>query len=71
MKNPTTSADDLPVWRLQDRIEDGTLTPHERKAVSRLVGAIGALGDTNDQATALGHWQHARELLQRALGGAA
>jgi hypothetical protein len=56
------------VWRLQDRIEAGALTPGEMTTVSRLVGAVGALGDTDDRGTALAHWQHVRELLQSALG---
>jgi hypothetical protein len=67
-KVQTETADRKPVWRLQDRIEAGTLTPEETVAVSRLVGCIGALGDTDDLATALAHWQHGRELLQGALG---
>jgi hypothetical protein len=56
------------VWALQDRIEAGTLTPEETMAVSRLVGAVGALGDTDDRAQALANWRYVRELLKRALG---
>jgi hypothetical protein len=59
----------LPRARTSTRpIEAGTLTPEETNAVSNLVGAIGALGDTDDRAQALGHWQHVRELLKTALG---
>jgi hypothetical protein len=70
MSDTTTrpTADDKPVCRLQDRIEAGTLTSDETQAVSRLVGCIGALGDTDDRGQALAHWRHVRELLQRALG---
>jgi hypothetical protein len=53
---------------LQDRIEVGALAPEETTAVSRLVGAVGALGDTDDRGTALSHWQHVRELMKCALG---
>ena len=67
-KVQTDTADDKAVWRLQDRIEAGALTPGEMTTVSRLVGAVGALGDTDDRGTALAHWQHVRELLKCALG---
>ena len=58
----TETADDKPVWALQDRIEVGALAPGEMTAVSGRVGAVGARG------TALAHWQHVRELLKCALG---
>jgi hypothetical protein len=68
MSDTTRGRRQQAVWRLQDRIEAGTLTPQETKAVSQLVGAIGALGDTDDRADALGKWMCARELLAIALG---
>jgi hypothetical protein len=64
----TETADDKPVWALQDRIEVGALAPGEMTAVSGRVGAVGALGDTDDRGTALAHGQHVRELLKCALG---
>jgi hypothetical protein len=56
LKSRPDTADDKAVWRLQDRIEAGTLAPGEMTAVSGLVGAVGALGDTDDRGTALAHW---------------
>jgi hypothetical protein len=44
------------------------LAPAETIHLSRLVGAIGALGDTDDHGQALAHWRLIREHLANLVG---
>jgi hypothetical protein len=64
-------ADDKPVWRLQDRIENGALTPAETKHLSQLIGAVGGLGDTDDNNQAAAHWRNVRGMLAALLAESA
>lgn len=56
-----------PWWPLQDHIKKGTLTSTESALVSRLIGVIGLLGETGNDAADATSWRHVRGVLADGL----